>query len=387
MPSFSNPFPRCLYLLAAFALVLATAACGQTEQDTAYGIPEGEEDQVFDREGDFAGSHILVAYDGAMRADPSITRTKEEALAKAQDLIARLNDGANFAELAREESDGPSGTLGGDLGAWTKGRMVPAFDAAVETMEIGDVTQEPVETDFGYHVIRREPLGALYYGADIFFVAWEGTVAADRLPEPVNRDSAAAAALADSIGQALTEATFDDLAEEYNDLSDKAEALPIFVRNDPSVPEEVKGALQTASIGDVVGPVTTPYGFAFLRRTRVEQYRGAHILLDHSGAPFPNPTQRTPEEARELAVALIDSLQADPTRFAELSRAYSADQQRPEMGGDLGPWFKGAIMPEFEEAIDGLSFGELHPEPVETVFGYHVIMRLDPKVPLVPEAE
>jgi peptidyl-prolyl cis-trans isomerase C len=84
---------------------------------------------------EYNASHILV-------------ETQEEALA----IKAELDGGADFAELAREKSTGPSGPGGGSLGWFGKGMMVPSFEAAVIAMEAGAVS-EPVETQFGWHVI------------------------------------------------------------------------------------------------------------------------------------------------------------------------------------------------------------------------------------------
>ncbi len=81
-----------------------------------------------------------------------LLKTKEEAEA----VIKELDSGADFAELAKEKSTGPSGPAGGDLGYFTKGRMVKPFDDAVFAMETGDYTKEPVETQFGWHVIKVE---------------------------------------------------------------------------------------------------------------------------------------------------------------------------------------------------------------------------------------
>jgi len=61
-----------------------------------------------------------------------------------------------FIELAKKESTGPSGPKGGDLGYFSKGQMVPAFNDKVFSMKKGQVTQEPVKTQFGYHVIYVE---------------------------------------------------------------------------------------------------------------------------------------------------------------------------------------------------------------------------------------
>ena len=103
-----------------------------------------------------AGAHILVAYKGAMRAKPDVTRSKAAALKLAKELAAKAaKDPSNFAELAKKHSDGPSASRGGSLGKWPKGRMVPEFDQAIEKLEVNGVTSDPVETPFGYHVIIR----------------------------------------------------------------------------------------------------------------------------------------------------------------------------------------------------------------------------------------
>lgn len=101
-----------------------------------------------------AASHILVSYKGAMRANPAVTRTKDEALARATDIQAKAAaEGADFAALAREYSDGPSGPQGGSLGQFTREQMVKPFSDAAFAMEPGD-TSGVVESDFGFHIIR-----------------------------------------------------------------------------------------------------------------------------------------------------------------------------------------------------------------------------------------
>jgi peptidyl-prolyl cis-trans isomerase C len=71
-------------------------------------------------------------------------------------LIEELQGGANFVELAKEHSTGPSGSSGGDLGWFTVQAMVKPFSDAVSVMEDGAFTVEPVQTEFGWHVILRE---------------------------------------------------------------------------------------------------------------------------------------------------------------------------------------------------------------------------------------
>lgn len=74
----------------------------------------------------------------------------------ALDLIEKLKAGDDFATLAQEFSTGPSGPNGGDLGYFGRGQMVPDFEAAAFALEIGTFTSTPVQTQFGYHVIKLE---------------------------------------------------------------------------------------------------------------------------------------------------------------------------------------------------------------------------------------
>ena len=75
---------------------------------------------------------------------------------EAKDIIKQLDDGADFAELAKEHSTGPSGPNGGDLGYFSKGQMVPEFEEAAFALKPGEHTETPVKTQFGYHVIEVE---------------------------------------------------------------------------------------------------------------------------------------------------------------------------------------------------------------------------------------
>ena len=85
---------------------------------------------------------------------------KDEAEAKA--IVTQLKPlsgtklKAKFEELAREKSTGPSGPKGGDLGFFTQGQMVPAFNDKVFSMKEGTITLAPVKTQFGFHVIYLE---------------------------------------------------------------------------------------------------------------------------------------------------------------------------------------------------------------------------------------
>lgn len=87
-----------------------------------------------------------------VKARHILVKTADEAKA----IIKELEGGADFAELAKEKSTGPSGPKGGDLGTFGKGQMVPAFEAAAFALEKGAFSKEPVQTQFGFHIIKVE---------------------------------------------------------------------------------------------------------------------------------------------------------------------------------------------------------------------------------------
>ncbi|MBA4782894.1 MAG: peptidylprolyl isomerase [Rhizobiales bacterium] len=89
-----------------------------------------------------------------IRARHILMKTKEEAEA----IIKELDAGKDFAELAKEKSGGPSAENGGDLGFFTGDQMVPAFQDAASKLEAGKYSKEPVETQFGWHVIKVEEI-------------------------------------------------------------------------------------------------------------------------------------------------------------------------------------------------------------------------------------
>lgn len=93
---------------------------------------------------EYKASHILV-------------KTEDEA----KKIIAELEKGGDFKALAKKHSIDPMGSEGGDLGWFTPDRMVPPFSEAVVSLENGKFSKEPVQTQFGWHVILREEARAL----------------------------------------------------------------------------------------------------------------------------------------------------------------------------------------------------------------------------------
>ncbi|WP_035618304.1 peptidylprolyl isomerase [Lacticigenium naphthae] len=102
---------------------------------------------------DFSKEEIQAAYD---EYQPTVTAAHilVEEEEKAVDLISQINEGADFAELAKEHStDTGSAEQGGEL-TFGPGEMVPEFETAAYSLDEGEVAQEPVKSEYGYHIVK-----------------------------------------------------------------------------------------------------------------------------------------------------------------------------------------------------------------------------------------
>jgi peptidyl-prolyl cis-trans isomerase C len=104
---------------------------------------------------------IRARYDKEMAAAPAVNevrarhilvKTKEEAEA----IIKQLDGGAKFEDVAKEKSSDGSAAQGGDLGYFGPGQMVPEFEKAAFALDVGSYSKEPVQSQFGFHIIKVE---------------------------------------------------------------------------------------------------------------------------------------------------------------------------------------------------------------------------------------
>lgn len=104
---------------------------------------------------------LKKAYKEQVTSQPDVEQVKAAHIlvadeAKAKELIAKLNEGADFAELAKENSTDGTAQTGGELGYFAKADVVPEFANAAFSMKAGEYSKEPVKSDFGFHVIKVE---------------------------------------------------------------------------------------------------------------------------------------------------------------------------------------------------------------------------------------
>tara|TARA_B100001027_G_C16224393_1_gene311426 strand:- start:277 stop:597 length:321 start_codon:yes stop_codon:yes gene_type:complete len=101
-----------------------------------------------------SASHILIMHNDSRDSRSSIS--KGQALKKIKEIKKQyIDDKVNFKELAMNNSDCSSASSGGFLGEFGRGVMVKAFEEAAFSLKIGEIS-DPVETEFGFHLIIRE---------------------------------------------------------------------------------------------------------------------------------------------------------------------------------------------------------------------------------------
>ncbi len=211
-----------------------------------------------------------------LRPDASDS-AKARARADAEALLARVQDGEDFAALAREHSDDVgTATLGGDLGWFRRGQMVPEFENTAFALGAGRVSGI-VETVFGYHIIKVERIRGRseVQARHILKVA-----------ETSATDLSAARALARQVAdRARAGESMTALFDEYSDPL-APDSLTITFEQLSDLPPAY-GELRTASTGDVVGPLEYQAGsgrpsdlrFAIVRVLQVRE-AGAYTFED-----------------------------------------------------------------------------------------------------------
>ena len=156
---------RSLHVGAGGALALLLGACDGTlsglhrtrgEVPVLYAAPVASAEVAASKEPkEIRAQHILVMHRDSKRAPATITRSRDEAKERAEEALAKLRSGSSFDEIAAAYSDEPGAAdRGGDLGKFKKKMMVPRFSDVAFRLDVAQLS-DVVETEFGFHVIRR----------------------------------------------------------------------------------------------------------------------------------------------------------------------------------------------------------------------------------------
>ncbi len=218
----------------------------------------------------YAASHILIQYKGSELAKPSVTRTKEEARKLAGEILSKAREaGADFAALAKANSDDPSRAQGGFLGYFETGQMALEIETALDQMNVGDVVG-PLETPLGFHVLLKQKFESAKFHritASQILIQYRG---AKKAKSSMVRTKEKASLLAQRVLSEVNQAgaDFAALARKYSDGPEGPEggSLGAFGRGYTTMPAFEKLAF-TLQVGEVAGPVETPYGFHIILRT------------------------------------------------------------------------------------------------------------------------
>ncbi len=365
---FSDRLRRCALVLALLALVLTPGSAQEAipaagEPDAAR-IPTPQTDRP-DRA---SLAYALVSWKGAERAVGTVTRTKEEARARAEQLVAHVRSkGVDFHEAVSRFSDDPNAARnGGRFGIVAPGQLPPDLDRVGFGLGVGQVS-DPVESSFGWVVLHRSEIEEV--SASHILLMYQGS---NRAPPNVTRSKEEARKqIDDLLARIRAGGNLADLAREHSDCPSKQQggSLGIFGRGQMTPPFE-KAAFALKE-GDVSEVVETEFGFHIIQRNRIERVRASHILLSYQGAQGAGAA-RTKEQAKKLAEQLLADLKGGKD-FAAVARENS-DCPSSRQGGDLGTFGRGQMVPEFERAAFALQTGQVS-EVVESPFGFHLILR------------
>ncbi len=212
----------------------------------------------------FAARHVLVAYAGAAGATPTVTRSREEARNRAEEALTWLRQGANFERVARMYTDDrASAQYGGDLPPFAAGEMTPVFEQTVRGLAVGELHPVAVESPFGFHIVRREPLREIR--AAVLVVGWAG---AERAPAELSRTREQACARAREAHAALEAGTpWSEAVATYSDgaTRDDAGDLGWIVRG--TLARTLDDAAFDLAPDATSAVVETPQGCVIIKRT------------------------------------------------------------------------------------------------------------------------
>jgi PPIC-type PPIASE domain len=287
-------------------------------------------------ESNLSASHILISWKDQ---NPLVQRNKGQARALALDIIAQLQaDSTKFADLALQYSDDAgSRTKKGYLGSFPKGRMVKAFEEELLLLSEGAFSTTPLQTEFGFHVLKRETLSEPLWGAYLYFQPTSET-------QTLNIDSLLNAA-----------------------------NLSIIKAREPEI--EALVPLLSGLGYNEIGHIESPTGRLYAKRAELNPVSGSHILIGWKSDVM--PVKRSKAEAEALAKQLLAQVLSNPALFEEFASTQS-DSPSKRRRGSMGLWFEGSKItryPASSVAIAQLNAGQIGTTLVEGASWFEIIRR------------
>ena len=302
-------------------------------------------------EASLRASHILIAFEGATRAPSTVTRSKAEAQREANRVLRLARrSGADFEGLAREYSDGPTKTRGGDLGFFQEGQMAEPFFDFVNKNRVGRIGL--VETEFGFHIIKVTDKDDLAMIADVANEA----VASDETANEIFRKATQFEI------ESIDASDFIGSAEKYQYTVRPVKQITALEENLPGLFNQrqiVRWAYDDETrIGNVQRFTLSSGGYAVVQLTAINKKGLASI--DEVGAEVRNKI------LQDKKAALIEKQYANETLEAlaekevfTLETASAINQKNPTLvGAGNEPYVVGAAFTMEEGAVSGLIQGE-----------------------------
>jgi peptidyl-prolyl cis-trans isomerase SurA len=212
------------------------------------------------------GQIIVIGYRGAAHAKPDISRDKVAAAARAAELLRKIDAGADFAELARSESDAPSSApRGGVMGTFRKSEW-PELHAALRDplfgLDVGKVARAPIAADYGYVLLRRCPVEKAH--ARHILVRYQGSKRSDA---SVTRTHEQAKAVAQELLKRLKAgADFTELARKNSEDASATRGGDIGTQGRGLLALPFEQALFALKPGQLSDVVETEFGFHIIQR-------------------------------------------------------------------------------------------------------------------------
>ncbi|MFK7817403.1 MAG: peptidylprolyl isomerase [Planctomycetaceae bacterium] len=368
---------RLLCLIPLFC-VFSFVGCGESETTDAQA--EGSSNAstgasaIENPEEELNAAVILVQFRGCRGAE-RLDRDRHEAKAMAEECLAKVSEGGDFHELAREYSDHPTAAAGGVLGNFKAGTELKPLVEATRSIKIGDIS-DPVETHYGYFIVKRGKVQELYNASHILLLHTDSSTA----PKGLERTKEQTIELAQQILKDVKDGgNFNLLALRYSDGPGQKAGGQLgnfSIDQLPTKMRDVGHKVAGLEINEISDPFETEYGIHLVKRQALPKpsilMSAKHILVMHKESERSNGTRRTREEALTRMKKVQDKLMAGED-FSKLAAEYS-DCPSASKGGDLGRFKTGQMAKPFEAAVRACTIGGCT-DIVETSFGYHIIYR------------